>query len=81
MTRPIDDTGAAAYVSPYGYGPITDSVLDCIADRLNIDDSDAIVEAINRAEWDIDAWWTDHMGPAIDALEDAISGFIPEEAL
>ena len=82
MPRPdYPDARTQDYVSPYGYGPVTDAVLDCIADRHNIDDPEAIVEAINRIEWDVDTWWTDHMGPAIDAIDDAISGYIPEEAL
>ena len=74
MPRPdAPDARTIDYHSPYGYGPVTDAALDCLADRYDIDDTDTIVNAINESGWDPDNWWRDYQGPAIDAIESALS--------
>lgn len=75
------------YVSPYGFGPVTDAVLDCIVERRDMtvgQMEDVLGEARESLTGlDIDShieqeWWETHMGPAVDALEDMLSPYLPE---
>lgn len=84
------------YFSPYGFGPVTDAVIDCVADRRDMttaqmeDVFGAIREkqatqhddgSYDEAEIDTKieiGWWESHMGPAVDALEDILSPYLPD---
>lgn len=72
------------YISPYGFGPITDAVLDAIADRRDLT-TDKLVVLLERLPEEVteelgrridDDWWRYAMGPAVDRLEDILSEYI-----
>ena len=77
------------YVSPYGFGPLTDAVLDTIADRHSMNAQELAV-ALERLPEDVTEalahritvyWWDDYMGVAVDKMDDLLSEYIayPEE--
>jgi hypothetical protein len=77
------------YVSPYGFGPVTDAVLDLIAYRHDMK-PDELAVALERLPEDTTSeldgridneWWRDYMGVAADKMDDLLSEYIayPEE--
>lgn len=79
----------SSYVSPYGFAPIVDAMLDVIADRRDMDIHD-LADLIHRNaptsdvlrgegiyDW-LDLYaWDQLIGPAIDTIERRI---FPEDA-
>jgi|GEM_PF-5156259 len=75
------------YVSPYGFGPVTDAVIDLVAAHYDLT-AQVMVDALaaldqskhEELEYRIgDHWWASHMGPAVDAMADLLSEFVPTE--
>ena len=74
------------YQSPYGFGPVTDAVIDCVADRHGLKPQDIAnaLDALSEAErerFDYQAeesWWATWQGPAVDAMETLLSDFLAE---
>ena len=60
------------YVSPYGYGPVLDSILDCIADRHDLT-ADQLNDRIGgAARFYLDHYAWDEIGPVVDHIQDQI---------
>lgn len=64
------------YVSPYGFDPATDALLDVVAERQGItadEIADKLHENNDRLYDEIDLYfWDQHGGPAVDYLEDLL---------
>ena len=75
------------YVSPYGFGPVMDAVLDCVADRNDMG-ANVLAVALERLPEDtteelngrIEQAWMTHFGPAVDKIEALLSEYIDLEA-
>lgn len=75
------------YQSPYGFGVVTDAVIDCIADRRGVTSQEfadrferLTEEQREELQTRVDfAWWQDYMGYAVDKMEDLLSEFIDLE--
>lgn len=69
------------YISPYGFSPITDAVIDSILDKN--DESLApyfenlTEEQREEIEWAIDSWWRDTMTYARDQMRDLLYDRLP----
>jgi hypothetical protein len=72
------------YQSPYGFGLMTDAVIDAIATRHNMtaqqmaDALDDLPEGDREtlSSWVEDKWWSQEMLRAIDRLEQLFNHFI-----
>ena len=73
------------YISPYGFGGVTDAVLDCVADRHGLT-ADQLAEIIHKNapahdedgdgiyDWiDLHSWDT-VLGPAVDEFDNRFFG-------
>ena len=73
-----------AYVSPYGFSPVTDSIIDSIGDSYEVDILNLLdgltEEQRENLGYRIDKWWEQHMSPARDKLSDILSEFVELES-
>lgn len=74
------------YVSPYGFGPVMDSLLDCVADRhdrgytyLAVSMERLPEDVTEELNMRIEGLWTTNVGPAVDALDDLLSEYVDLE--
>jgi hypothetical protein len=69
------------YVSPYGFSPVTDAVIDTLVDK----NDEPLIDAFERLteeqrtdlEYAIENWWRESMSLARDHLSDILHDHLP----
>lgn len=67
------------YVSPYGFSPVTDAVIDSVAGERDLATAfeNLSEEERETIESAVDNWWKDSMSYAYDKMRDLLHDHLP----